>query len=99
MGHDGARIDEIQTINAQAALAESYQANLQRVRGELDRVDASFTRLCAKRRDLVALQRGAYDQVTKTTFQRFEGRIKARRVDGGDTGPRMVSSGISDSEA
>lgn len=87
MGHDGARIDEIQTMNAQASLAESYRANLQRIRGELDRADASFTRLRDKRRELVALQRGAYDQVIETIFRRFEGRIKARRIDGGDAGP------------
>ena len=87
MGHDGARIDEIQTLNAQASLTESYLANLQRIRDELDRADASFARLRAKRRDLVALQRGAYDQVIETVFQRFEGRIKARRIDGGDAGP------------
>lgn len=87
MGHDGARIDEIQTINAQASLIESYLANLQRIRGELDGADASFARLRDKRRELVALQRGAYDQVIETVFQRFEGRIKARRIDGGDAGP------------
>ena len=87
MGHGGARIDEIQTINAQASLAESYLANLQRIRSELERTDASFKSLRAKRRELVALQRGAYDKVIEAIFQRFEGRIKARRIDGGDAGP------------
>lgn len=86
-GHDGATIDKIQTINAQASLMESCLANLQHMRSELDMTDKSFTRLHAKRRELVALQRSAYDQVIETIFQRFEGTIKARRIDWGDADP------------
>ena len=87
LGHDGARIGELQTINAQAALSESYRANLERVRSELTEADKSFERLCAERRDIVALQRHAYDQVIETVFRRFGGLIRARRIDDGYTGP------------
>lgn len=87
MGHDGAKIDEIQTTNIQASLAQSYLANLQHIRNELNMADESFTNLCDKRRDLVTLRRGVYDQVIKTIFQRFGGRIKVRRIEGGDAGP------------
>ena len=85
LGHDGSRINHLQTLNAQASLSESYRANLEHVRSEMEEADASFTRRLAERRNLVTQQRRVLDQVIETVFQRFGGRIKVRRINDGDT--------------
>lgn len=85
LGHDGSRIHHLQTLNAQASLSESYRANLEHVRSEMKKADASFMRRLAERRSLVARQRMVFDQVIETVFQRFDGRIKVRRINDGDT--------------
>jgi hypothetical protein len=82
-GFDGSRINALQALNAQAALRDSYQANLDSSRVGFQGLLETFERSLAERRDLVAEQRGAFDRVLDTIGRQFGGRIAARRIDGG----------------
>ena len=82
-GFDGSRINELQALNAQAALRASYEANLEAARGRVQRLGESFERALGDRSALVAEQREAYDRVLSNIERRFDGRIAARRVDDG----------------
>ena len=86
-GLDGARITQLQALNAQASLLVSYQANLNQARDALTAADGSFETLRAERKDRVAQQRGAFDRVIETVHLQFGGRIAARRVNDGRKGP------------
>ena len=86
-GVDGARIKEFQVLSRQAALLGSYAANLDQARGKLAGAERSFEGLIAERRNLVDLQRAAFDRVIDTIRAEFRGRISARRIDDGDHGP------------
>ena len=87
LGYDGAGINHIHATNIQASLLESYHANLKQTRSELDTARKSFERQRAERDEIVAQQRGAFDQVIDSMRQRFGGRIRAHRINGGDAGP------------
>ena len=82
-GLDGARINQLQALNIQASLLESYQANLNEVRGALAAADRSFEASRAERWDIVNEQRAAFDRVIATVHLQFDGRILARRINDG----------------
>lgn len=86
-GLDGSQIKELQALNVQASLRESYEANLGEVRNELSEAERSFDGLLDEREKLVLEQRAAFDHVTETIFAEFDGRISARRVDDGSRAP------------
>ena len=87
LGLDGARIEEFKALNRQAALLESYKANLRQVRNKLHSSDHSFEVQLKERQSLVEKQRAAFDRVIETIHVEFEGRIAARRVDDGSSRP------------
>lgn len=86
-GLDGSQIKELQALNVQASLKESYEANLDQVRNKLSEAERSFQRLLDERDELVVEQRAAFDRVTEIIFAEFDGRISARREDDGSRGP------------
>ena len=86
-GLDGSQIKELQTLNVQASLWESYKANLDKVRSQLSSAERSFEAQLEKRERLVEKQRAAFDRVIKTILAEFEGRISVRRIDDGSRGP------------
>ena len=86
-GYDGARINQLHATNTQASLVESYRANLNQARSDLDAAHKSFERRRTERNEIVSQQRDAFDQVTESVLRRFGGRIRAHRIDGGDTEP------------
>ena len=86
-GFDGARINEFQALNAHAALLDSYQANLDRLRAAADELLSVFKQGLQERQELVAEQRLAYDRILHSIRERFSGRIAARRVDDGGSEP------------
>lgn len=85
LGYDGARINQLQSTNVQASLCESYRANLEDVRSNLNKMNKSFTERRAERKELVQMHRGVFDRVIKAVDRRFGGRIRASRIDDGDT--------------
>ena len=86
-GMDAARLKEIQELNRQAALLPSYEANFDATREHLETSEAAFDRLRGERRDLVEVQRNAFDRVMSEVEREFDGRIRARRSDHGDDRP------------
>ncbi len=82
-GYDGSRISELQALNAQAALRDSYEANLESARDGFKKLHEAFERSLTERRTAVERQREAYDRVGHTIEQQFESRIVARRIDEG----------------
>ncbi len=89
-GFDGARINESQALNAQAALLDSYQANLDRIRASATQLRAAFEDGLRERRELVDQQRLAYDSILDLIERRFEGRVAARRLNDGDSEPLEI---------
>lgn len=87
LGVDGAKIKEFQGLSRQAALLGSYSANLDEARSALGSAEQGFEALLAERRDLVALQRAAFDRVVKAIRAEFGGRISVRRIEHGRWGP------------
>ena len=86
-GFDGARINESQALNAQAALLDSYQANLDRIRATADQLRSMFEQGLLERQELVAEQRLAYDSILDLIERRFDGQVAARRLNDGDSEP------------
>ena len=86
-GLDGARINQLQALNAQASLLGSCQANLSQASSTRAAAQASFEELRTERQDLVDRQRSAFDHVVVRIHEQFDGRIMARRIDGGRTDP------------
>ena len=86
-GLDGARINQLQALNAQASLVGSYEANLSQTRVALGEAEKSFQASLKERNNIVAEQREAFDRVIETVYSQFEGRITARRIDEGDKAP------------
>ena len=82
-GLDGSKITQLQALNIQASLLESYSANLNEVRGAHSAADRSFETLLAERQRIVLEQRTAFDRVVATVHSQFDGRIVARRIDDG----------------
>ena len=86
-GLDGAKINEFQALNSQAALLASYRANLDQKRQEGDKLERRFQKLLADRRQNVNEQRNAFDRVIEKISTAHDGRILARRIDNGDQKP------------
>ena len=87
LGVDGATIKEFQVLSRQTALRESYKAILAQARDKFAAAERSFTTLLAERKNLVELQRAAFDRVVDAIRGEFGGRISAHRVDDGNRGP------------
>ena len=86
-GVDGARIKAFQSLSSQASLLASYEANLAQTRTKCDAAERSFKVLLAERQSLIDQQRTAFDRVTAAVHAEFDGRISARRIDGGNREP------------
>lgn len=86
-GFDGARINEFQALNAQAALLDSYQANVDRLRNAAAELLSAFESRLRERRELVAQQRLAFDRILDAIEHRFGGHFAARRMNDGDSAP------------
>ena len=86
-GLDGARINQLRALNARASLLGSCQANLSQASSTRAAAQASFEELRTERQDLVDRQRSAFDHVVVRIHEQFDGRIMARRIDGGRTDP------------
>ena len=80
-GFDGARISELQALNVQAALVESYEANLVQRQAELDGSLETFGALRRDRQCLIEHQRASFNVVMESVQAQFGGRIRARRID------------------
>ena len=80
-GFDAASIGQLQALNVQASLLESYRAHRDQAREALASAGAAFETLLSKRRILVRDQRIAFDGVIAKVHCQFEGRIIARRID------------------
>ncbi len=79
-GLDGSRINELQALNAQSALIDSYKANHKNAQHKFEQMQAAFERTLTDRRDLVQEQRDAYDRVLQTISKQFDSRVIARRI-------------------
>lgn len=86
-GLDGAKINEFQALNRQAALLVSFQANLDQKRQERDKLGRRFQTLLADRREKVDEQRNAFDRVIAEISTAHDDKIVARRIDNGDQKP------------
>ena len=82
-GLDGARINQLQELTAQASLLESYKAHLNELIDALLSAERAFEALRQGRRDLVEQQRCAFDRVIESVHSQFDGRIEARRLNEG----------------
>ena len=82
-GLDGARINQLQELTAQASLFESHQAHLNERSDALLRAEHNFGTLRQERKYLVEQQRCAFDRVIEAVHSQFDGRIEARRLDEG----------------
>jgi len=82
-GLDGAKINQLQELTAQASLLESYRAHLNDLRAMFLRAESAFEALRQERKDLVEQQRCAFDRVIETVHSQFDGRIEARRLNEG----------------
>lgn len=82
-GLDGSRISQLQALNVQASLLESYRANLSEVRNVLESAERSFEALRTERQAIIQEQRAAFDRVIGTVHSQFGGRISARRINDG----------------
>ena len=85
-GLDGARINQLQDLTAQASLLESHQAHLQEQSDALLCAEGKFETLRQERKDLVEQQRCAFDRVIEVVHSQFDGRIRPRRLDEGSKG-------------
>lgn len=82
-GVDGAIINQLQEVNAQASLLESRKAHLDKQRKALRHAERVFNQLRQERSELVKQQRNAFDRVIGEVSSQFGGRIRARRIDEG----------------
>lgn len=85
-GFDGSRINELQALNSQASLRDSYKANFDSARSRFQALCQEFEQSLADRRGLVTEQRVAYDRVIAAIGRQFDGRIGVRRIDDGQWG-------------
>ena len=86
-GLDGAKINEFQALNRQAALLASYRANLDQKRQDHNDLGRRFQTLLSDRREKVTEQRNAFDRVIEKISTAHDGRILARRIANGDQKP------------
>ena len=82
-GLDGARINELQALNSQAALLPSYEAHLGETRDRLSGLERAFQGLIDGRRIIIENQRRAYERIIESVEEQFDHRITAQRVDNG----------------
>lgn len=87
LGHDSARISEFQALNAQAALLDSYRANLENIRAASDQLSSVFEQGLSTRHELVVEQREAFDRVLDSIDEQFGKHFAARRIDDGGSEP------------
>ena len=85
-GLDGARINQLQELTAQASLLESRHAHLDKQSIALSEAESEFDTLRQERSELVDQQRIAFDSVIEAVHSQFDGRIEARRIDEGRKG-------------
>ncbi|WP_419922092.1 hypothetical protein [Candidatus Poriferisodalis sp.] len=86
-GFDGARINEFQALNAQAALSDSYRANVDGICAASEDLSSVFERELHARLGLVSEQRQAFDRGLHSIDERFGGRFAARHIDDGGSEP------------
>lgn len=86
-GFDGARIQEFQALNSQAALLGSHEANFEQVREKRRKAERSFDALITERQALVQQQRTAFVRVSEAVRKEFDERISVRRIDEGAKDP------------
>lgn len=86
-GLDGARIQEFQALNRQAALLESHQANFAQVQEARQKAEKSFYGLIEERHALVKQQRKAFLRVSDAVRKEFGERILIRQIHEGVTDP------------
>ena len=82
-GMDGAKINQLQELTAQASLLGSYEAHFIEQNVALLSAGHTFGALRQERRGLVEQQRCAFDRVIEAVHSQFDGRIEARRIDEG----------------
>ena len=86
-GIEASRIVEFQKLHQRAALLSSYKANFEETTTRSQTAERSMNSLLTKRRELVVEQRRAFDRVLAHVAQQFGTRIRARRIDYGDSQP------------
>ena len=86
-GLDASKLKEFQKLNQQAALLPHYEAVLKDKRASVERTETSFARLRKERRRLRREQRNAFDRVLEHVARQFGARIRARRIENGDSRP------------
>ena len=86
-GLDAAKLKEIQELNRQASFLSSYEANLDETLKRFADSASSFGLLQVERRELVKAQREAFDRVMAEVECKFDGWIRARRIDNGVVQP------------
>jgi len=86
-GFDASRLKEFQALNQQASLLASYEANLKEVRTRLAEAEKAFIGVKEERTRLLQDQRAAFDSVMESIREQFGDRIRASRVDYGESGP------------
>ena len=86
-GFDGARIQEFQALNSQAALLGSHEANFEQVCEKRKSAENSFGALIEERKTLVQQQRIAFHRVSEVVRKEFDERISVRRIDEGGREP------------
>ena len=86
-GIEATRIVEFQKLHQRAALFGSYKANFEETTARVQMAEHTMESLLQKRRELVEEQREAYDRVLAHVVQQFGTRIRARRINHGDSRP------------
>ena len=86
-GIEASRIVEFQKLHQRAALLGDYKANFEEITGRVKSAELSMELLLKERRELVEEQRRAYDRVLAHVAQQFGERIRARRINHGDSRP------------
>ncbi len=85
LGLESSKLTEFQKLNQKAALLTSYEANLEHTRVRVQTAERSFATLRQQRDGLVHEQRRAFDRVLEYVARQFGRRIRARRIENGDT--------------
>ena len=86
-GFEADRLKEFQALNRRASLLASYEAHLKECRTRLAEAENMFSRMQVERSNLVRDQRTAFDSVMESIRTEFGGRIRASRLDCGESGP------------
>ena len=84
-GLDASKLKEFQKLNRQAGLLAKYEAVLKEKRARVASLETSFAKFQKERRRLRQEQRDAFDRVLAHVARQFGARIRARRIENGDT--------------